>query len=317
MQIYHRLEDVAISAPPTVATIGNFDGVHCAHQHVLAEVVRRAKEIGGRSLLITFDPHPTRVLRPDRAPKLITAPADKLAFIGDHGIDAALVIPFDSTFARTTAEEFCTFLARRANVREIHEGANFRFGRDAVADVKELVRLGATLGFDVVVYPEQRIRGEVASSSRIRALITDGKLNLAWHLLGRAFFVRSTPAPGRGYGSRYTVPTINLAAYPELVPANGVYVTELEIAGRTWRSVTNAGNRPTFGADSFAIETHILDFEPMALDESTPLKLTFLHRLREERRFPSPEALREQIMRDVRRARRWFALQERFRSRVP
>jgi riboflavin kinase / FMN adenylyltransferase len=306
MQVFHKFEHLVNDALPTVATIGNFDGVHCAHQHVLREVVRRAKELGGRSLAITFDPHPTRVLRPDKAPKLISNLQDKLEIIGMQGIDAALVIPFDAEFAQTTAEEFCHFL-KASNVREIHEGDNFRFGKGAAADIARMQELGRALSFNVVVYPEERIRGEVVSSTRIRALICEGKLNLARHLLGRRFAIRSTPASGRGYGTRYTVPTINLAPYNELLPANGVYVTELELNGRTWQSVTNIGNRPTFGADSFAVETHILNFEPMPLDEETPVKLTFLHRLREERKWPSPEALKAQIAKDVARARRYFS----------
>ncbi|MEO8726409.1 MAG: bifunctional riboflavin kinase/FAD synthetase [Acidobacteriaceae bacterium] len=308
MEIYGKLDEIAGFSGPTVATIGNFDGVHCAHQHVLAEVVRRAHASGGRSLAITFDPHPTRVLRPEKAPKLITTLADKLALIAQQQVDAALVIPFSAGFAQTSAHDFCRFLVQQANVREIHEGVNFRFGRGAEADVKRMSELGRELDFAVVVYPEERIRGEAVSSSRIRALISDGRLNLARHLLGRQFFVRSTPAPGRGYGARYTVPTINLAPYPELLPANGVYVTDLEINGRIWKSVTNIGNRPTFGAGSFAVETHILDFEPMPLNEQTPLKLTFLRRLRSERKWPDAAALKAQIMNDVARARRWFKL---------
>ena len=310
MKLYRSLDEITVHPPPTVATIGNFDGVHCAHQHVLQEVVRRAREINGRSLVITFDPHPPRVLRPDKAPKLITAIADKIDFISQQDVDATLVIPFDSQFAQTTSEEFCRFLCKAANVREIHEGANFRFGRGAAADVREMERLGCDFGFNVVIYPEERIRNEVVSSSRVRALIAAGSLNTARHLLGRSFFIRSTPAKGRGYGSRYIVPTINLASYAELVPGNGVYVTELEIEDRSWRAVTNVGNRPTFGQESFAIETHILDFEPLSLNENTPLKLTFLYRLRDERRFESPDALKAQIGLDVRRARRWLALRD-------
>ncbi|HEY0564120.1 MAG TPA: riboflavin kinase, partial [Terriglobales bacterium] len=284
--------------------------VHCAHRRVLRDVVQRAAEVGGKSVAITFDPHPTRVLRPERAPKLITSLEDKLAFMADQQVEVAAVIRFTEEFAQHTAEWFCRQL-RDSGLVEIREGANFRFGRGAQADVMQLQDIGRELGFAVVLYPEQRIRGVAVSSSCIRVEIAKGNLNLARHLLGRDFFIRSTPAHGRGYGTRYTVPTINLAAYAELVPANGVYVTELEIRGRTWRSVTNVGNRPTFGADSFAIESHILDFEPLPLDESTPLKLTFLHRLREERRFPNPEALRMQIGQDVARARRWFSLRNR------
>jgi riboflavin kinase / FMN adenylyltransferase len=310
MPVLSDISELRQFSSPLVATVGNFDGVHCAHQRVLHDVVQRAAETGGRSVAITFDPHPTRVLRPERAPKLITSLEDKLALMAEQRVEVAVVIPFTEEFAQHSAEWFCGQL-RESGLIEIREGANFRFGRGAQADVGRLQELGTELGFAVVVYPEERIREVAVSSSCIRAEIAKGNLNLARHLLGRHFFIRSTPAHGRGYGTRYTVPTVNLAGYAELVPANGVYVTELEIHGRTWRSVTNVGNRPTFGADSFAIESHILDFEPMPLDDSTPLKLTFLHRLREERRFPSPEDLRKQIGHDVARARRWFSLRNR------
>ena len=306
MERLRSIAEFRASGGGTVASIGNFDGVHVAHQHVLRNVVSRAKEMGGRSLVITFDPHPSRVLRPESAPKLILATQDKLRFIEEMGIDAAIVIPFDRAFSETAGEEFCRALVFQALVREVHEGANFRFGRGAATDVLCMQEIGSRLGFNVVVYPEERVRGEVVSSSRIRQLIAAGRMNVARHLLGRAFFVRSTPAHGRGIGSRLTVPTINLAKYDELLPANGVYVTALQLDGRKWKSVTNVGMRPTFGAESFAVESHILDFEPVELQETTPLKLTFLHRLREERRFADAAELKRQILHDVKRAERWF-----------
>jgi riboflavin kinase/FMN adenylyltransferase len=313
MQVLSDIVALKELSSPLVATVGNFDGVHCAHQHVLRDIVRRAAEVAGRSVAITFDPHPTRILRPERAPKLITTLDDRLALIAQQQVDAAVVVPFTTEFAQNSAEDFCRQL-RDSGVIEIREGANFRFGRGAEANVTRLQELGSQLGFKVVIYPEERVRAVAVSSSCIRAEIARGNLNLARHLLGREFFIRSTPAHGRGYGTRYTVPTINLAPYAELLPANGVYVTDLEVHARIWQSVTNVGNRPTFGPDSFAIESHILDFEPMPLDENTPLKLTFLHRLRDERRFSSPEELRKQIGRDVARARRWFALRGKLAS---
>ena len=157
-----------------------------------------------------------------------------------------------------------------------------------------------------------RLRGAAVSSSRIRGLIGEGNVSAARALLGRPFAIDSTPAPGRGYGTRYAVPTINLAPYAELLPANGVYVTTLTIgaggAAESFEAVTNVGNRPTFGADSFAVESHLLNFHPIELSETTPLRLAFLRRLREERRFASTEALRDQISLDVRAAKRYFAL---------
>jgi riboflavin kinase/FMN adenylyltransferase len=198
------------------------------------------------------------------------------------------------------------------HVTELHEGENFHFGYQAKAGINSLEALGRELGFDVRVYTPQTIRNSAISSSTIRQLITKGDVSHVRALLGRSFAILSTPASGRGYGTRYTVPTINLAPYAELLPANGVYITTLTIgagqSSETFDAVTNVGNRPTFGADSFTVESHILNFHPIALDEHTPLTLTFLRRLRPERRWPNPEALREQIGRDVATARRYFSL---------
>ena len=164
------------------------------------------------------------------------------------------------------------------------------------------------MGFEVTVYPEMRVRNRTVSSSRIRALLKDGEVGNARHLLGRAFSIQSTVEAGRGYGAKYTVPTVNLAAYDELVPKHGVYVTRTRVGEECFDSVTNVGNRPTFGADSFAIESHLMNFRPMEITEETRVEIHFLKRLRSEIKFPSVEALREQIARDVRTAQRYFEL---------
>jgi riboflavin kinase/FMN adenylyltransferase len=192
----------------------------------------------------------------------------------------------------------------------VHEGETFRFGFGAEADVAGLAELGAAMGFAVKTYEPRVMRGAAVSSSRIRALIAAGEVTRARALLGRSFAVQSMPASGRGYGTKYAVPTINLAPYAELLPAFGVYVTTLRVGSRVFRGVTNVGNRPTFGADSFAVETHLLDFEPVDLSETTELEMTFLKRLRAEKRFDSPELLREQIGKDVRTGLRWFGLMD-------
>ena len=204
---------------------------------------------------------------------------------------------------------------RALHVTEVHEGANFRFGHHAEAGVtgpSGLQALGRELGFTVTVYGPRSVRGSAVSSSRIRALIAAGDVSHARSLLGRPFAVDGTPASGRGFGARYAVPTINLAPYSELLPANGVYITTLAIGSssdaESFQAVTNLGVRPTFGESSFAVESHLLDFHPIELTEKTPLRLTFLRRLRAEERFARPEALREQIARDVAQARRYFVL---------
>ncbi len=313
MKIYRQLSELPATDAPVVATIGNFDGVHCGHRRVIAEVVARARALGGRALAITFDPHPARVLRPNQSLKLITPLERRLELLAETGLDATLVLSFDDALRHTSARDFAEqVLVRACHVAEIHEGESFRFGYQAAAEVHSLEALGRELGFATVVYAPFLLRGAAVSSSRIRGLIAAGDVSAARALLGRSFSVDSTPASGRGYGMRYAVPTINLAPYPELLPANGVYVTTLTVGAgagaETFEAVTNVGNRPTFGADSFAVESHLLNFRPIELIEATPLRLTFLRRLREERRFPSTEALRDQIGQDVRRARRYFDL---------
>jgi riboflavin kinase/FMN adenylyltransferase len=318
MNIYRALTEVPADLGPTIATIGNFDGVHRAHQWVIAEVIARARALGQRSIAITFDPHPVRILRPERQLTLITPLAQKLERLAATGIDAVLILPFDETLARTSARDFAErVLQQTLHVTEVHEGENFRFGYQAEGGIESLQQLGQQLGFTVRIFAPQILRGQVVSSSRIRQLIAEGHLSQVRALLGRPFAIDSTPAPGRGYGLRFTVPTINLAPYADLLPAHGVYVTTLETghgtpAAETFQAVTNIGNRPTFGADSFTVESHLLNFHPLegaqALTEHTPLRLTFLKRLRPEIRWPNPEALKAQITRDVTQARRLFHL---------
>ena len=314
MNIYRQLP---ADFGPTVATIGNFDGVHLGHQWVIAEVVARARQLHCASVAITFDPHPARVLRPDTSFPLITPLAQKLDLLAATGIENVVVLPFTEQFSKLSPRAFAVeVLCNACNVRELHEGENFRFGHHAEAGVDSLEALGRELGFGVRVYSPRLLRGGPISSSRIRMLIAAGNVSQARALLGRPFAIDSTPAPGRGYGTRYTVPTINLAPYPELLPAKGVYVTTLTIGtgptAETFEAVTNIGNRPTFEAEftenPITVESHLLNFHPINLSEETPLHLAFLKRLRAEQKFPSPEALREQIGRDVRRAQRYFNL---------
>jgi riboflavin kinase/FMN adenylyltransferase len=231
--------------------------------------------------------------------------------LAETGVDAVLVIPFTNELSRMTARTFATeVLERTLHVTHLHEGENFRFGYQAEAGVESLEALGRELGFGVRVYAPRHLRGETISSSRVRQMIAEGDMNHVRALLGRSFAICSTPASGRGYGTRYTVPTINLAPYSELLPANGVYITTLTVgegaSSETFDAVTNIGNRPTFGADSFTVESHLLNFHPIDLNEDTPLTLTFLRRLRAEMRWPNPEALKEQIGRDVAKAKRYF-----------
>jgi riboflavin kinase/FMN adenylyltransferase len=220
-----------------------------------------------------------------------------------------VVLPFDAALASLTAQQFVSrILVDVLGVRALHEGGNFHFGHQAQAGIEELREFGAGFGFAVHVHAPVHTHGLEVSSSAVRALIAAGNMRRARWMLGRAFSIRSTQARGRGIGTRLLVPTVNLAPYEELLPAFGVYVTRLTIGGRCFQTVTNLGNRPTFGAASFAVESHILDFEPVEMNEETPIDLEFLLRLRGEIEWPSSAALKAQIFKDVAKAKRYFRL---------
>ncbi len=309
MKICHKLEEVQGDFGSTIVSVGNFDGVHRAHAHVLREIVARARQRNARAIAVTFEPHPVRILRPDSGLKLLTPTAEKLRLLERTGVDAVLLLPFGRDLSLMTPEQFAReILENRLHAVEVHEGYNFHFGHKAAGNVETLRDLGRAMGFDVVTYAEMRLRGEPVSSSHIRRLLARGRVSRARHLLGRPFAILSTPGRGRGYGSKYTVPTINLSRYEEMIPADGVYITRTRVGDECFDSVTNIGNRPTFGSDSFAVETHLLDFHPLALTPETEVEIHFLDRLRDEIKFPSVEALKEQIGKDVRKAKRYFSL---------
>jgi riboflavin kinase/FMN adenylyltransferase len=297
-----------------VAAIGNFDGVHLGHREILRAVVAEAHLLGGRAVAVTFDPHPDRFLRPETAPALLTPLEDRLRLLAATGIDAVVVLRFDEALSALTARAFVgAVLLDALKVVALHEGGNFRFGHRAEAGVAELAQLGARLGFSLHVHEPVCVHGMEVSSSQIRSLIASGDVRRARWMLGRPFAIRGNPAQGRGVGTRLLVPTVNLAPWRGMVPEFGVYVTRLTVqagqaVSRTFEAVTNVGNRPTFEGAGFAVETHILDFEPVDMGEETPLELEFLARLRGEKKWESPEALREQIMKDVGRAKKYFSL---------
>ncbi len=307
--VFRGLAEVPAAFGTSVASIGNFDGVHRGHQQILSATVDEARRLHARAVAITFDPHPDKFLRPHDAPQLLTPLEERLRLLALTGIDATLVLPFDTALAHLPAREFVRqVLAGALHVRGLHEGGNFRFGYRAEAGVAELRQFGEEYGFALHVHSAVHVHGLEVSSSAVRERVSAGDMKCARWMLGRPFEVRSTPARGRGIGTRLLVPTVNLAAYSGQLPAFGVYVTRLTVNGRCFQAVTNVGDRPTFGEASFAVESHILDFEPIDLDETTPVQLEFLLRLRPEMQWPSPEALKAQIFKDVACAKRYFRL---------
>jgi riboflavin kinase/FMN adenylyltransferase len=309
ISIFRSVAEIPAGFGPSVASIGNIDGVHLGHQEILSAVATEARELGARAVAITFDPHPEQFLHPTQASRLLTPIDERLRLLSFTGIDAVLVLPFDAALASLPAREFVRhILVDSLGVRGLHEGGNFRFGHRAEAGVAELSAFGAESGFGLQVHSPVCVHGLQVSSSAIRQLVAAGGMTRARWMLGRPFQVRSTQARGRGIGTRLLVPTVNLAAYEGLLPAFGVYITRLKVNGRSFQSVTNVGNRPTFGEASFAVESYILDFEPMEIDAETPIALEFLLRLRGEVEWPSPEALKAQIFKDVAKAQRYFRL---------
>jgi len=315
MQIFRTLDEIPAGFGATLVSVGNFDGVHRAHARVLREIVSRARHAQAKAVAVTFEPHPARILRPQFDLKLLTPTPEKLRLLEQTGVDAVLLLPFGRDLSLMSPREFAEqILAQKLHAREVHEGFNFRFGHKAAGDMQMLAEFGREMGFDVKVYPEMKLRGEPVSSSQIRKLLLEGRASRARHLLDRPFCILSTPGRGRGYGSKYTVPTINLSRYEELVPKDGVYISCTRVASEHFESVTNVGNRPTFGTELFAIETHLLNFHPIELTPDTEVEICFLDRLRDEIKFPSVESLREQIAHDVKKARRYFHLLNRARQ---
>lgn len=307
--VYRALEEIPAGWGPSVAAIGNFDGVHRGHRQILSAVLAEARAKHARAVAVTFDPHPEQFLRPDKAPKLLTPMEHRLALLAGVGLDAVVVLPFDESLAKLRAREFVQrVLVDALGVRGLHEGGNFRCGHRAEAGVRELAAFGAEFGFELTVHEPVSVHGLEVSSSAIRELVAAGDVRRARWMLGRPFEVRGSQKRDRGVGGKLLVPTVNLAEYAGLTPAFGVYVTRLRMGGRCFEAVTNVGNRPTFEGAGFSVETHILDFEPVEMDAATPLKLEFLLRLRPEIHWPSTEALKAQILKDVAKAKRFFRL---------
>jgi riboflavin kinase / FMN adenylyltransferase len=307
--VYRSLAEIPSGFGPTIAAIGNFDGVHLGHRQILGAAVFEARERGLRAVAVTFDPHPEQFLRPAQAPKRITPSDERLHLLAETGIDAVVMLRFDAALAQLSAHEFVEqVLVRSLAVRGLHEGGSFRFGHRAQAGVKELAEFGRGFGFGLTVHEPVHVHGLEVSSSAIRSLVSAGDMKRARWMLGRPFVIRSTQARGRGVGTKLLVPTVNLAEYDGLLPAFGVYVTRLTIGERCLEGVTNVGNRPTFEGAGFSVETHLLNFEPIEMDEDTPLELEFLLRLREEIHFPSVDELKAQIGKDVARAKRYHRL---------
>ncbi len=291
--------------PPTAMTIGNFDGVHLGHQQILRRVVERAEKSNWMPVVLTFFPHPARVLRPEQAPPLLATLDQRLAAFGAAKIDAALVLNFDRALAQVTAEDFVQrYVVETMRAKAVLVGGTFRFGHRQAGDVNLLRELGKRWGFEVDVVPPVTIDGVAVSSTAVREAVRDGRMEDARKLLGRPYALAGQIRTGTGQGRRLIVPTLNLATDQELLPKMGVYATEVALDGKVYRAATNVGVRPTFDGARTTVESHLLDFSESRT--SGPMEVRFFTRLRDEKKFSGPEALREQVLKDIERAREYF-----------
>jgi riboflavin kinase / FMN adenylyltransferase len=290
-----------------VLTIGNFDGVHKGHLALFDMVKERAKSIDGQSALMTFDPHPIKVMKPGNGPPLITLTRQKLELIEDANIDVIFCIPFTKEFASISASEFVQdILVDRIGVKEVVVGYDYTFGQGRKGDIGLLQEMGQTLGFMVHVVEPVHVGDKLVSSTSIRKLVQDGNLSEAKQLLGRDYQILGTVVRGKNRGGRLLgFPTANLELIDELVPKLGVYAVNVIVGGQSYNGVTNIGYNPTFGKGPFSVETHILDFEENLLGKS--IQVRFVKRLRDERPFGSIKDLADQIGRDVLSARELFS----------
>ena len=308
MRIFRSLDEVPPDFGPSALTIGNFDGVHAGHRRILRRVKEVAVERGLKASALTFDPHPSKVVAPERAPRLMTSPVERCALIEEEGIEQVVIMPFDRHVARLTPDEFVEqVLVRKLGVRAVVLGHDFCFGYKQSGNVRMLGELGRKYGFTTEEVKAVTVRGRVVSSTGLRQLIEAGRVAQAARLLERPYALEGEVVAGRGVGSRQTVPTLNLAANTEVLPATGVYVTrtrDLE-NDRVWPSVTNVGCRPTFSdSQELSIETFLL--EPLNGDTPRRIRVEFLWRVRDERHFPDAQALKQQILRDVAVAQTYF-----------
>jgi riboflavin kinase/FMN adenylyltransferase len=303
MKVATSLADVDPSQA-SVVSIGNFDGLHLGHREILKTVVERAKKSGIRSIAMTFSPHPMRVLAPQRPLRLISTDEQKIRLIEKAGIDLMLLAHFDSAFSQLSPEEFIRkYLINGLKAGSVCVGHNFNFGYRGAGNIETLRRFQEH--FEVIEVPPVRARGLVVSSSVIRQLVAEGAVSRACRLLGHWMEIEGNIVSGAGRGRTMQVPTLNLEPANELIPKMGVYATRISLdTGPFLDAVTNIGLRPTFSESDLTIETFVLNSTvPPAVARA---RLDFLHRLRDEKKFPSPEALKQQIAIDVRRAQKLF-----------
>jgi riboflavin kinase/FMN adenylyltransferase len=301
MEVFRDIKEFRRPESKTVVTMGNFDGIHLGHQALVGNAVADARKRGVKSLVFTFDPHPLRLLAPQRAPKTILNDQDKMQMLGAMGVDTVIVQNFDRDFANIRAEDFVRgYLIERLNLAKIWLGRDLRFGRGRGGGAEDLLRWGDEQGFDVGIVEPILVQGIRISSSRIRQLIESGRVDEVEPMLGRYHFISGHVVDGHRRGRELGFPTANLASTTEVVPGDGIYATLIELKARRWLSVTSVGRNPTFGEGARTIETFILDFAQNVYGES--VALSFVQKIREERKFHRIGDLVSQMHQDIKAA---------------
>lgn len=305
MRLFHGTNNAEIQRP-TVLTLGVFDGLHLGHQLIMKTVVARAHATGAVPTVITFEPHPRAVLHPESAPPLLQTLDQKIEAMGALGIKQTIVIHFDREFSRIRAEDFLReVVVDRLQAKEVYLGRGFFFGHEREGNIDLLRKVSGKLGFVADEVPEVRLRGKRIGSTRIRELLLAGRVNLARRMLGRPYGVEGPVVRGAERGAQLGYPTANIQPHNRVTPRGGVYVTATLIEGEWRRSVTNIGTRPTFGDNPEAsVETHVLNWSGDLYGDV--VRVRFLHRLRDERKFAGIDELKKQIALDVARARVYF-----------
>ena len=305
MQILRHIGEQGHDLPGSVVTLGNFDGIHLGHQALIAGAVADSKQLGVPSVVLTFEPHPLKVLAPDRAPKLILAHKDKMQLLQGLGVDIVAVQHFDLSFAKLSAEEFVrNLLVRRLKAKKIWAGKDLRFGQGRRAGVDDLVRWGHDFGFEVAVVEPILVDCNRVSSSRIREFLGKGRVSDVQSMLGRYHFISGRVVEGNRRGKDLGFPTANIAPRTELLPADGIYATLFQIRESVLPSVSSIGRNPTFGAGPRTVESFIMDFDENIYGQA--VQLSFIARIRDEIKFTSVPDLVAQIRNDVRNAEMIF-----------
>jgi riboflavin kinase / FMN adenylyltransferase len=299
MEIIKDIVSLKKSFPNTVLTIGNYDGVHLGHQKILSMVGKKAEEIDGTSMVMTFDPHPVKVIAPEKTVKLLTTPEEKARLIAKMGIDVLLFITFTKEFSQIAPDEFISeILVKKLNIKEVIVGANYSFGKSKKGNIDLLRKRGREFGFHATAVQDVMLHGNIVSSSSIRSLLLKGAVQDVITYLGRAYSILGTVIKGKGRGkSILNIPTANITSPVEIAPKEGVYAVRVGYKGSIYDGVANIGKNPTFGNTDISYEVHLFGFSGDLIGES--LRIYFIDRIRNEKTFPDVATLEKQIREDM------------------